>query len=72
MSIKYLKGLKDIFEKSIKSIDKLIKIYEDIDKTDDEKTLDKLYEKKEEQEGAFLYQLLKLKNLGDKYDFGKG
>lgn len=65
MSIKYLKGLKDIFEKSIKSIDKLIKIHEDIDKTDDEKILDKLYEKKEEQEGAFLYQLLKLKNLGD-------
>lgn len=65
MSIKYLKELKDIFEKSIKSIDKLIKIHEDIDKTDDEKILDKLYEKKEEQEGAFLYQLLKLKNLGD-------
>lgn len=65
MSIKYLKELKDIFEKSIKSIDRLIKIHEDIDKTDDEKILDKLYEKKEEQEGAFLYQLLKLKNLGD-------
>lgn len=46
MSIKYLKGLKDIFEKSIKSIDKLIKIHEDIDKTDDEKILDKLYEKR--------------------------
>ena len=65
MNIKNLKLIKDIFEKSIKSIDKLIKIYEDIDNTDDEKILNKLYEKKEEQEGAFLYQLLKLKNLGD-------
>ena len=55
MSIKYLKESKDIFETSIKSIDKLIKIHEDIDKTDDEKILDKLYEKKEEQEGTFLY-----------------
>lgn len=65
MNIENLKLIKNIFEKSIKSIDKLIKIYEDIDNTDDEKILNKLYEKKEEQEGAFLYQLLKLKNLGD-------
>ena len=65
MNIKNLKLIKNIFERSIKSIDKLIKIYEDIDNTDDEKILNKLYEKKEEQEGAFLYQLLKLKNLGD-------
>ena len=54
MNIKNLKLIKNIFERSIKSIDKLIKIYEDIDNTDDEKILNKLYEKKEEQEGAFL------------------